>query len=97
VSQYLGALITVIVTRHPSPFGNRPTAVNNVFGAAGPPNHNLMAIDQDLVANSRGVSVVVAKEPAQPLATLRGADTTSFPDIRKYRTPDLRAVGLKGQ
>jgi hypothetical protein len=70
----------------PSPSGNRPTvAINYAFVSVqrGPSSHNLMAIDRDLVANSRGVSVVVTQEPAQPLATLHSATTTSFHHMRK--------------
>jgi hypothetical protein len=46
----------------------------------GHPSHNLIAIDRDLVANSRGVSGVVTQEATQPLATLYGFVTTSFRD-----------------
>ena len=38
-------------------------AISTAF-AQGCPSHNLMAVDQDLVTNSRGVSVVVTQEPA---------------------------------
>jgi hypothetical protein len=38
------------------------------------------------VANSRGVSVVVTQEPAQPLATLYSFIRTSFRDLRKQQT-----------
>ena len=53
------------------------------FRCRGRPGHNLIAIDRDLVANSRDVSVVVTQEPAQPLATLYSFVTTSFRDLRK--------------
>ena len=54
----------------------------SVFGVE-PPSNNLIAIDRDLVVNSRGVSVVATQEPAQPLATLYSFFTTSFRDLRK--------------
>jgi len=75
------ALITVTVTRHHLESGRPPSTTH--FGSAGPPSHNLMAIDRDLVADSSGVSVVVTKEPDQPLATLLSTGTTSFHDMRK--------------
>jgi hypothetical protein len=52
------------------------------FGAR-PPSHNLIGIHRDLVVNSRGVSVVVAQDPAQPFATLYSFGTTSFRNLRK--------------
>jgi hypothetical protein len=37
-------------------------AINNAFASAQmQPSHNLMAIDRDLLANSRGVSMVVTQ------------------------------------
>ena len=61
-------------------------AIDNAFVSAhGLPSHNLIAIDLDLVVNSRGVSMIVAQEPAQPLATLYSFITTSFRDLRKQQ------------
>ena len=54
-----------------------------LVSAQWPLSHNLIATDRDLVANSRGVSVVVTQEPAQPLATVHSTVTPSFHDMRK--------------
>jgi hypothetical protein len=65
-------------------------AINNALvSAQWPPSRNLIAIGRDSVANSRGVSVVVTQEPAQPLATLYSFVTTSFRDLRKQQTLDF--------
>ena len=61
-------------------------AIKNAFVSAQcPPSHNLIAIDRDLVANSRGLSVIVTQQSAQPLATLYGFVTTTFRDLRKQQ------------
>ena len=54
-----------------------------------PPSRNVIAIGRDWVANSRGVSVIVTQEAAQPLATLYSFVTTSFDDLRNNRTLDF--------
>jgi hypothetical protein len=65
-------------------------AINNALvWAQWPPSRNLIAIGRDLVANSRGVSVVVTHESAQPLATLYSFVTTSFRDLRKQQDVGL--------
>ena len=73
-------------------------AINNPFvSARSRPSHNLIAADRDLVVNSRGVSVVVAQESAQPLATLYSFVTTSFRDLRKQqdvRLPLMISLGV---
>jgi len=79
------ALITVTVTRHHLESGRPPSTTH--FGSAGPPSHNLMAIDRDLVADSSGVSVVVTKEPAQPLATLHSTGTTNLRPVVHFNLP----------
>jgi hypothetical protein len=84
---------------------NRPTAQSTTYvvtglsvrcqspstthSRRGRPSHNLVAIDRDLVVNSRGVSVVVTQEPAQPLATLYSLVTTSSRDLRKQQDVGL--------
>ena len=59
--------------------------VANAFvSARGPPSRNLLPSTETLGANSRGISVVVTQEPAQPLTTLYRV-TTSFRGLRKQQ------------
>ena len=61
-------------------------AINNTFvRGKGRPSYNLIAIDRDLVVNSRSVPVIVKQEPAQPVAALYSPVTTSFRDSRKQQ------------
>ena len=90
------SILTGLSVRFQSP----PSPTHSVR-RKGRPSRSLIAIDRELVVNSRGVSMVVTQQPAQPLATLYGFVTTSFRDLGNNRTsvgPAPRVLArLRGQ
>ena len=92
------SILTGLSVRFQSP----PSPTHSVR-RKGRPSRSLIAIDRELVVNSRGVSMVVTQQPAQSLATLYGFVTTSFRDLGKQQdigrsgtarlSPLARAIG----